>query len=201
MKYAPWIVLFALAVALTAWGLAALVRGPGVFASRASAAEAPAKKAGGLPPLTVERNAPRLLDKAVVDQDKKAKGPVADNSACYVCHTNYQDEELAQVHAENDVGCVKCHGESLAHRNDENNTTPPDKMHPTDMIDLGCGSCHEDHDVPVRKVVTRFQERSAALAAPGQVVCTDCHGMHRLKLRSVRRDKKTGKLMSTNTAK
>ncbi len=155
-----------------------------------------APKAAALPALKVDRGAPLLLDEpAPKKKPSKGTGPMADNGSCYVCHTNYQEEEMVTVHAENDVGCVKCHGQSLAHRNDENNTTPPDKMYPTDAIDASCATCHDEHIAPAKKVLARWQERCPAKTNPGEVLCTDCHGEHRLKLRTVRWDKKTGKLL------
>ena len=40
-----------------------------------------------------------------------------------------------------------------------------------------------------------FQARFPPNTDPKQVVCTDCHGEHRLKVRSVWWDKSTGKLL------
>jgi len=33
---------------------------------------------------------------------------------------------------------------------------------------------------------------------PDKIVCTDCHGEHRMKVRTIIWDKKTGKLLRTN---
>lgn len=152
------------------------------------------------PPLKVDRSKPLLLESPKPSEPKKKpEGPVADNSACFVCHTNYQDESLASVHALENVGCVRCHGASLAHRNDENNTTPPDKMYPAEAIDPACAECHDTHDAPARKVLARWKERCPQKTDFSQVVCTDCHGEHRLKLRSVRWDKKSGKLLTADS--
>lgn len=150
------------------------------------------------PPLKVDRSKPLLLEEAKVPPapKKKPPGPVADNSPCFVCHSNYQEESLASVHALENVGCVRCHGVSLTHRNDENNTTPPDKMYPAEAIDLACAECHETHDASARKVLTRWKERCPQKTDFSQVVCTDCHGEHRLKLRTVRWDKKSGRLLT-----
>jgi hypothetical protein len=84
---------------------------------------------------------------------------------------------------------------SYAHRNDENNTTPPDIMYPTDVIDSACEVCHESHNVPARDVIARLQERCPGESDPERAICTDCHGRHRLEIRTVRWDKKTGKLL------
>ena len=84
---------------------------------------------------------------------------VAENAACYVCHANFQDEELVTQHAAGDTGCVDCHGKSYPHRNDENNTTPPDMMFPREKIEASCLKCHETHDAPAAKVIARLHER------------------------------------------
>jgi len=193
MKYAPWAMVFAGLVFAGGYCLSGLLVAGGLMAPAA----AEAAEAKPLPALKVDRSAPLLLDEPAEKKSAaKTKGPKADNHACHVCHTNYQEEWLAVTHAENDVGCVKCHGESIAHRNDENNITPPDTMYPADAIAKRCAQCHETHDVPAQKVLARFAERCPNKKCGDPVVCTDCHGDHRLKLRSVRWDKKTGKLLT-----
>lgn len=149
----------------------------------------------GPPPLKVDKGAPLLLDEPKAKPEvNPGDGPMADNSACHVCHTNYQEETLAVEHARANVGCMKCHGVSNAHRNDENNTTPPDTMYPTAKIESMCGECHDTHDAPAKKVLARWKERCPAKDI-AQAICTDCHGEHRLKLRTVQWDKRTGKLL------
>ena len=66
---------------------------------------------------------------------------------------------MVTVHAKENVGCVKCHGVSLAHRNDEDNVTAPDKMYAPARIDNACRQCHEEHDASPRKVIAMFQAR------------------------------------------
>jgi hypothetical protein len=147
------------------------------------------------PPLKVDKGAPLLLDEPPPpEKNGKKKGKVADNSACFVCHGNYEEESLATVHAKEDIGCVKCHGESLDHRGDEDNITPPEKMYAASDIEKACQECHETHDAPARKVVAMWQQKCPARTSPGELLCTDCHGEHRLKFRTVWWDKKTGKL-------
>jgi len=194
MRFAPWPFLFLGLLLAGAYWLS-VAPGDGGFLSPA-AAEA-AEKAKPLPALKVEKNAPLLLDEpAEKKAPAKGKGPKADNHACFVCHTNYQDESMAVEHANANVGCVKCHGESIAHRNDENNITPPDIMYPAVKIDTACVECHETHDVPAKKVLARWKEKCATKTDFNSLVCTDCHGDHRLKLRTVRWDKSTGKLLT-----
>lgn len=169
----------------------------GLFADRAVADEAKASK---LPPLKVDRSAPLLLE-ALPDSlpgaEPAAPEPkrMADNIACHVCHGTYDAEELALVHARENIGCVDCHGQSFAHRNDENNTTPPDKLFALDQIDQSCRECHKTHDVPAQKVIARWQERCPEKKDPGALVCTDCHGQHRMAFRTVRWNKKTRELI------
>ncbi len=183
---------------------AALVPGSGAdvaplaLMAVASAAEGKAGKSGGSPPLVVDKDAPLLLAEPTEAEKSAATKPardIADNGPCFVCHLNYKEEPLAHQHAVRNVGCVKCHGKSYAHRNDENNITPPEIMVPPEKIDRACGKCHQTHDVPAVKVIACWLKRCGAKTDPKQIVCTDCHGRHRLKVRTVRWDKKTGKLI------
>ncbi len=151
------------------------------------------------PPLKVDKTAPLLLEEPPpsarsVDPGKSR----ADNSACLVCHSNFQDELIVAAHAKQDIGCIKCHGSSLAHRNDEDNVTAPDKMFAAARIDKACRECHEDHNASARKVIKMFQARFPRNTDAEKVACTDCHGEHRLKVRSVRWDKDTGRLLAHN---
>lgn len=164
----------------------------------ASAADAEAEGPGALTPLMVDKDAPLLLDEP--SESEKASGSAAtsaaaNNTPCFVCHANYNAEPLAVRHAAANVGCVDCHGKSTAHCNDENNTTPPDIMYPAKQIDRSCQKCHATHDVSAVKVVAAWQQRHPNKTEPKTIVCTDCHGDHRLRLRSIRWDKKTGKLI------
>lgn len=167
-------------------------------------AEAPKegnKSPSSLPPLKVDRSkAPRLEEAAGVPPAGPSFKNRADNSACYVCHANYDGEGLVQVHAAARVGCIDCHGQSLAHRNDESHLTPPDKMYPAEAIDRACQACHDTHDVPAKKVLARWQDKCPQKTDPSQLVCTDCHGDHRLSGREIRWDKRTGKLLSSANA-
>jgi len=120
-----------------------------------------------------------LLEEGTNAQDvAPPAGPVADNSRCHVCHINYQDEQLAVVHARANIGCEKCHGSSDAHCGDEDNITPPDIMYPAEKVNSFCKDCH-----PTAKL------------GGGKKYCTDCHGDHRLGYRTRRWDKTTGKLI------
>ena len=144
-----------------------------------------------LPPLELDDSEPLLLDESA--EATAASG--ADNLTCFVCHANYSEEPFAVRHASMDVGCAACHGESIAHKNDENNTTPPDHMFPPDAIAKLCKKCHDSHDVSPNNVIALWQKKTNGKIKPEKLVCTDCHGNHRLKIRTVRWNKKTRKLL------
>ncbi len=150
------------------------------------------------PPLVVDTGSPLLLKggDAKEARAKKVPASVAENAACYVCHENYREEPLAQSHANEGIGCIDCHGKSYEHRNDENNTTPPDVMFPLDRIDEGCQDCHDSHDVAAADVVTRLRQRALRVRSDKPIVCTQCHGQHRLDHRTVVWDRTTGKLLT-----
>ena len=105
--------------------------------------------------------------------------PLGPNAACYVCHTTFVREEMSKVHLAAKVDCVKCHGLSDKHANDENiGATKPDRLYKRHQIDRACAECHEEHDVEAKKIIARFCERK--LPAKTAPVCTDCHGTHRI---------------------
>jgi hypothetical protein len=173
-----------------------------VNADAAPTADNTSGDTGGPPPLVVDMDTPLLLDEPTEEETAAAKTEAAvENTACFVCHANYISESLASRHAGVNIGCVHCHGESTAHRNDENNTTPPEIMYPAEKIDPYCQDCHGiAHDIPPRMIIARWKERNLdkAKTDPYEIVCTDCHGDHRIRVRTVIWDKKTGKLLSTN---
>lgn len=150
----------------------------------------------GPPPLVVDAEAPLLLEEPTEPSLPPTPRAAAENVPCWVCHANFREEPLAVQHAAGDVACVDCHGPSYAHRNDENNTTPPEVMYPADRIDPACQKCHATHDVPARQVIARWLQISPNKTDPQAIVCTDCHGKHRLRHRSVRWDPRTGRLLS-----
>lgn len=113
------------------------------------------------------------------------ESPLGPNAGCYVCHMTFVGEELSTTHAKAGVACVRCHGASAAHANDENiGATKPDVMIQGKAINPFCRTCHPTHDVAPEKVVARWQERCAAAAAcqktPEGATCTACHGRHKI---------------------
>lgn len=106
--------------------------------------------------------------------------PLGVNAACYVCHIPFVKEELSKVHLKAKVTCIKCHGLSAGHANDEDvGATKPDVVFKRRQVDAMCGECHQEHDVPARQIVARFIQRR--LSPESAAVCTDCHNTHKIQ--------------------
>jgi len=151
----------------------------------------PQDGAAGVEPMHVSSAQP-AAPVAVPAADAKPRPKPADNFYCFVCHMNYDGEKLALDHELAGVGCATCHGVSDRHSADEDGITPPDKMFAHDEVNAYCMTCHAEADV-------RASSSHEALfdeAAEVKHVCTDCHGKHRLSVRTRRWDEKTGELIS-----
>jgi len=116
-----------------------------------------------------------------------------DNYKCYDCHAYLQREKepLVVRHEAVGVGCVKCHGTSQAHMDDESEATAPDKIFAKSAINASCRKCHSE--AKMKKVVSH--KPWYAGKDPAKEVCTDCHGKHRVPDRKKKWDKKTRKLI------
>jgi hypothetical protein len=130
-------------------------------------------------PLLLEDEPLLLLDDDEGSQG--SNGPEADNSRCFVCHINYMEEDIAVAHARANIGCANCHGESDEHIADESwasggNGTAPDKMFPKPDINPFCMGCH------AKEKIDTVQHRPLFMNMQ-KMVCTDCHGQHRLAVR------------------
>jgi hypothetical protein len=130
-------------------------------------------------------------------QSASDQSPMSYYVMCNDCHMGYIEEPLALAHAKAGMSCDSCHGKSRAHYSDESNTTPPDKMFPADKINPFCQGCHHSHNVPADKVVALWMKRNSDKTNSEKIVCTDCHGEHRMKVRTIIWDKKTGKRLRT----
>ncbi|MBE3097111.1 MAG: hypothetical protein IMZ44_08260 [Planctomycetes bacterium] len=125
------------------------------------------------------------------------KGREIDNSRCHVCHGNFDDEPLAVNHAKQGVGCERCHGPCDEHCSDEGNITPPNILYAKDKVDKSCKECHPD---PMERIVldARYCLFVPLTDEENKKICSDCHGAHRMNLRTVLWDKATGKLLSVS---
>lgn len=121
------------------------------------------------------------------------------NPFCRACHLDFDEEELALDHELAGIGCERCHGESLRHRSDEANVTPPELMWPKERINPMCMMCHPRHEIrhvkdhqPILEAgLSIFEEMPSDENARNY--CTDCHGCkHRMQTRSIRWNKATG---------
>ena len=131
--------------------------------------------------------------------------PVVANQFCFACHFDFAEEEFGRSHELAGIGCERCHGESMRHRSDEANITPPDLMYPKARINPTCMMCHPRHEintVPAHKPLlasaeTIFDEVVEDSASTHEAqYCTDCHASkHRMKVRMVRWNKATGELI------
>jgi hypothetical protein len=148
-----------------------------------------------LAPLVVDKESPLLLEEPSGPQETTRTAADAENAACFVCHENYREEPLAKSHAGKNVSCTQCHGKSYPHRNDENHATPPDRMFPVTAIVKLCTSCHTDESISA-ETEQRVRKDQPDKPASEPVVCTDCHGTHRLKTRTMRWNKETGALIT-----
>lgn len=119
----------------------------------------------------------------------RAKGPVANNSRCLVCHLNFAEETFALAHALANIGCEQCHGVSKAHAGDEDNVTPPEIMFPKAKVNAACLKCHG------RAQLSDLHKPVLDGTDATNKYCTDCHGEHRIRHRSRNWNKETGKLL------
>jgi len=124
------------------------------------------------------------------------------NPFCNACHADFDEEQLVATHKAAGIGCERCHGESLRHRSDEANVTPPELMYPKERINPTCMMCHP------RQTIRQVESHRAILEAGLSVFdtpstdenakkyCTDCHGRHhQMNTRTIRWDNCTGKLL------
>ena len=127
-------------------------------------------------------------------REKKLYDEEADNSFCFDCHTNFKKEPFVLQHKAANIGCTACHGESLPHADDEENSTAPDIMFTKDVVNDSCSKsgCHSKADLEK----TTSHKPWYAGADPDRKYCTHCHNQHRLDTRQRKWDKKTRKLIS-----
>lgn len=104
------------------------------------------------------------------------------NSACMVCHIDFDEEELTMQHRKANVMCAACHGPCLAHMDDEMAATRPDRLFGRAEVDKMCRECHGEHKN--KNTVEAFLKEWQGKRRPnGQLIrkdaiCTDCHGRH-----------------------
>jgi len=102
-----------------------------------------------------------------------AKGQVV----CYECHIDFKGEGLTTTHQRAGVTCVRCHGQSKPHMEDEVRKTPPDALFRGPATKVFCLTCHLA-DYAREKLHAPEEARAKAGGKPRS--CTECHGEHRI---------------------
>ena len=140
----------------------------------------------------------KLIRVRPLNREKLVNVPSPD-TACFVCHANFEKEKIALKHAsegrgkheedEDDEdekylrpakdrpkrnGCAGCHGTCFDHRSDEDNVTTPDVMYTRAEVVPACLACHIRHKAETKR-------KDGKGAPPPNPVCTDCHGHHSVR--------------------
>ncbi len=154
-----------------------------VVATGIAACQTSQEQAVAQPDMLLDDEPLLLLDDSAEDDSRLEGG--ADNSRCYVCHVNYQQEDLAVTHTAVGIGCARCHGESDEHMADESwaeggNGTAPEAIYTLDQVNPFCMECHPGNNL--------YEEPHEAVlsGAATEKYCTDCHGEHRLHIRRLK---------------
>ncbi len=98
------------------------------------------------------------------------------NAVCYECHIDFQGEELVREHERHQVACVRCHGPSQAHMEDEVRKTKPDFIARGKAMTIFCLTCHS----PAKHARVGDHADEARKPADQRRTCTQCHGDHKL---------------------
>lgn len=126
--------------------------------------------------------------KPVMPPVDPAKVNPADNSYCYVCHANYEEEELVVLHQPAGIGCESCHGMSEKHSADEDSLTAPDIMYAPRHVVENCKICHTREELAAAPDHKPLLPNGTIDKQP----CTECHGEHELEVRTRRWNEDTG---------
>jgi hypothetical protein len=89
-------------------------------------------------------------------------------NVCYECHIDFRAEELVVAHEKHGVTCVRCHGASQPHMDDEARRTPADATFRGKAGDVFCLTCHGSSRQHAAEVAKMDPPRA----------CTRCHGKH-----------------------
>ncbi|HOS93300.1 MAG TPA: cytochrome c3 family protein [Armatimonadota bacterium] len=128
--------------------------------------------------LAQDQDAPPPAPEPTAPADTDVLDPMGPNGACYVCHMTFLREDLAKTHLKAKVTCIRCHGLSAAHANDENiGATKPDRLYERTQVSDSCRECHATHEAAPERVIQLWLDRELTEVPP---VCTDCHGTHRI---------------------
>lgn len=96
------------------------------------------------------------------------------NARCYDCHVDFRGEQLTEFHERAGVGCVRCHGPSEPHMEDEVRRTPADAAFRGKAMDVFCLSCHS----PAHFAKVAAHIENDTVPPSRRKTCTGCHGDH-----------------------
>ena len=114
----------------------------------------------------------------LVSSGRQARA-AAESRACFDCHIDFKIEKFSQIHECEGVSCVRCHGTSKAHKDDEVRKTLPDAVFRGKTMKVFCLTCHRAAEH--RKVDAHAAaEAKARETGQPEPVCTTCHGEHKL---------------------
>ncbi|WP_110953541.1 cytochrome c3 family protein [Anaerosinus massiliensis] len=111
----------------------------------------------------------------------------ANPAFCASCHNlepyvaGYEDSDLlANAHNKAGVKCIDCHQKSIADKVEEGIAYVTDDFDdPMEKRKLDNDTCLKCHDVEKIKAKTQFGEQNPHDSHMGDLVCSDCHSMHR----------------------
>lgn len=116
-----------------------------------------------------------LLVLASCFRHQPAPLPMATLSGCTICHVDVADAFAASKHRRKGIDCIRCHGVSRRHIEDENNKVKPDRIFTRREIDRWCDGCHQGS--------CKHGEGDKVLPAGVRWrTCGDCHGSHSARI-------------------
>ena len=98
------------------------------------------------------------------------------NARCTECHLDFLDEGLTVAHQGAGVTCVRCHGHSQPHIDDEVRETKPDATFRGQAMAVFCLTCHE----PAGHAAIAAHAANLRGEPAKRKACTQCHGEHKL---------------------
>ena len=104
------------------------------------------------------------------------RGAAKANRRCLECHVDFEEEPLVVRHQAGGVTCMRCHGHSQPHIEDEIRATKADVAFRGKAMALFCQTCHE----PGKHRRTPSHAAELAKPADKRRSCTACHGEHKL---------------------
>jgi hypothetical protein len=113
--------------------------------------------------------------KQAQEKAKQAARAAKANDRCYECHIDFKGEDLVADHEKAGVTCVRCHGHSQPHIDDEVRATPADVTFRKKAMRVFCLTCH---DPATYRKGTMHAVEDAKPSDAKRRTCAQCHGDH-----------------------